>query len=150
MEVLTTGERCFKSEELVIARGSRLIEERRGKLASPNTPNGVKPVFIQTPSPPTVKALQIECKPLWAKGLEGPVMPPNRLIWITVSDDMGFMVEHKMMEKYDARNSPDFANSPNRISPGKKLYEAADPETKAKVDAHADALDRKYKKSGDC
>jgi hypothetical protein len=66
------------------------------------------------------------------------------------SDEMGFMVEDRMMNKYDARRSPDFANSPNRSSPGKRLYEQADAATKAQADAHADALDQKYRQSSGC
>ncbi|MCX7111594.1 MAG: RHS repeat-associated core domain-containing protein [Proteobacteria bacterium] len=67
-------------------------------------------------------------------------------------DKLGFMVEHKMMEKYNARQSPDFANSPNRSSPGKKLYEDADVKTKKSVDKLANKIDKKFKnaKSGSC
>ena len=52
-------------------------------------------------------------------------------------DDMGFMVEHLLMEHYSASASPGFANAPNLSSPGKKKYEAADADTKAIADAQA-------------
>ncbi|MDY4250610.1 RHS repeat-associated core domain-containing protein, partial [Bacteroides pyogenes] len=55
-------------------------------------------------------------------------------------DDMGFMVEHKLMEDYNARFSEDFANSDKISSPGKKKYEAADAKTRAKVDAEAERI----------
>jgi hypothetical protein len=53
------------------------------------------------------------------------------------NDDMGFMVEHKLMEDYDAKDSNAFANSKKISSPGKKKYNAASPEVRAKVDAEA-------------
>lgn len=37
------------------------------------------------------------------------------------NDDIGFMVEYKLMEYYGARNSTSFANSPRLDSPGKKI-----------------------------
>jgi len=55
-------------------------------------------------------------------------------------DDMGFMVEHLLMEKYDARASASFANSERVNSPGKKKYEAADPATKRKARRHRDKM----------
>ena len=55
-------------------------------------------------------------------------------------DDMGFMVEHLLMEHYKARTSASFANSPNLNSPGKKKYEAADAATKKKARAKRDAM----------
>ena len=63
---------------------------------------------------------------------------------------MGFMVEHRLMQKYNARNSAKFANSPNLNSPGKKYYEAADAKTQRKVNRLVTKLDNKFKKSGSC
>ncbi|AIY42716.1 hypothetical protein LT85_3558 [Collimonas arenae] len=63
------------------------------------------------------------------------------------SSKLGFMVEYKMMEKYNARLSPNFANSPSMNSPGRKKYMAADLKTKRKVDRLANKLDREYKNS---
>lgn len=63
-------------------------------------------------------------------------------------DKLGFMVEHRLMEKYKARTSPNFANSPSISSPGKKLYESADAKTKRKVDKLAEKLDKKFRESG--
>ncbi len=60
---------------------------------------------------------------------------------------LGFMVEHRLMEKYNARYSPDFANSERINSPGKKLYDAADAKTQKKVDQLANKLDEKFKAS---
>ncbi|MHA3316532.1 RHS repeat-associated core domain-containing protein, partial [Yersinia pseudotuberculosis] len=66
------------------------------------------------------------------------------------SDKLGFMVEHRMMEKYGARYSPDFANSERVGSPGKKLYDAADLKTQKKVDRLANKLDKNFKSSKGC
>jgi RHS repeat-associated protein len=55
-------------------------------------------------------------------------------------DDMGFMVEHLLMEHYSASASTSFANAPNLNSPGKKKYEAADAVTKKKARAKRDAM----------
>ncbi|RMR08548.1 Rh [Pseudomonas syringae pv. helianthi] len=63
---------------------------------------------------------------------------------------LGFMVEHRLMEKYDARASNAFANDPVRNSPGKKLYEAADIKTQRKVNRLANSLDKKFKASVGC
>lgn len=63
---------------------------------------------------------------------------------------MGFMVEHRLMHKYNARNAANFANSPNLNSPGKKYYEAADAKTQRRVNRLAAQLDSKFKKSGTC
>ncbi|WP_373365864.1 RHS repeat domain-containing protein [Pseudomonas syringae] len=63
---------------------------------------------------------------------------------------LGFMVEHRLMEKYDARASNVFANDPVRNSPGKKLYEAADIKTQRKVNRLANSLDKKFKASVGC
>ncbi|WP_148097683.1 RHS repeat-associated core domain-containing protein, partial [Trabulsiella odontotermitis] len=65
-------------------------------------------------------------------------------------DKLGFMVEHRLIEKYNARYSPDFANSERISSPGKKLYDAADVKTQRKVDRLANKLDEKYKASKGC
>jgi RHS repeat-associated protein len=63
------------------------------------------------------------------------------------NDEMGFIVERKMMEKYNARMSPDFANSEKLNSPGKKLYEAADVKTRQAIDRNAAKLDKELKNS---
>ena len=42
------------------------------------------------------------------------------------NDDIGFMVEYKLMEHYEARTSASFANSSKIDSPGKKKYDNAD------------------------
>ncbi len=63
---------------------------------------------------------------------------------------LGFMVEHRLMEKYDARASNTFANDPVKNSPGKKLYEAADIKTQRKVNRLANNLDKKFKTSKGC
>ncbi|MCA7015380.1 hypothetical protein LF934_22420 [Dickeya dadantii] len=60
---------------------------------------------------------------------------------------LGFMVEHRLMEKYNSRYSPDFANSERIKPPGKKLYDAADAKTQKKVDQLANKLDEKFKAS---
>jgi RHS repeat-associated protein len=59
-------------------------------------------------------------------------------------DDMGFMVEHRLMVKYNAQASPNSFNSAKLQSPGAKKYAKADAATKAKVDAHADAMEKSY------
>ena len=66
------------------------------------------------------------------------------------NDKLGFMVEHRLMEKYNARYSPDFANSERVNSPGKKLYDTADLKTQKKVDRLANKLDKKFKSSAGC
>lgn len=65
-------------------------------------------------------------------------------------DKLGFMVEHRLMEKYNARYSPDFANSERISSPGKILYDAADAKTQRKVNRLANKLDSKYRASKGC
>ncbi|MJY30469.1 RHS repeat protein, partial [Salmonella enterica subsp. enterica] len=65
-------------------------------------------------------------------------------------DKLGFMVEHRLMEKYNARYSPDFANSERISSPGKRLYDAADAKTQRKVNRLANKLDSKYRASKGC
>ncbi len=55
-------------------------------------------------------------------------------------DDTGFMVEHKLMEKYGARLDPNWANSPKLNSPGAKKYAAATPAVQADIDKKADEL----------
>ncbi len=55
-------------------------------------------------------------------------------------DDTGFMVEHKLMEKYGARLDPNWANSPKLNSPGAKKYAAATPAVQADIDKKADDL----------
>nr|WP_244652938.1 RHS repeat-associated core domain-containing protein [Pseudomonas viridiflava] len=63
---------------------------------------------------------------------------------------LGFMVEHRLMEKYDARQSPAFANDALKNSPGKKLYDAADIKTQRKVNRLANKLDKEFKASKGC
>ncbi|SUB84219.1 Cell wall-associated polypeptide CWBP200 [Pragia fontium] len=59
-------------------------------------------------------------------------------------DKMGFMVEHLMMDKYDARYSPDYANSDKLNSPGKKLYENADPATQKEAEDKFKEMDEEW------
>ena len=66
-------------------------------------------------------------------------------------DDMGFMVEHLLMEKYSAATpGSGFLNHPNLSSPGKKKYEAADAATKKKARAHRDQMIKAIEKQGSC
>jgi uncharacterized protein RhaS with RHS repeats len=60
------------------------------------------------------------------------------------NDEMGFMVEHQLMEMYDARYSSEFANSERLSSPGKKLYDAADAKTRTKVDAEVKKIKNEF------
>lgn len=52
------------------------------------------------------------------------------------NNDMGFMVEYRLMEHYNARMSPNYANSPRLNSPGKKKYEKAPKKIKQIVDKY--------------
>jgi RHS repeat-associated protein len=54
--------------------------------------------------------------------------------------EMGFMVEHLLMEHFHAQTDPNFANSPNLNSPGKKKLEAASPGKKRSAKAKAKKL----------
>lgn len=62
-------------------------------------------------------------------------------------DKLGYMVEYRLMERYNARFSPNFANSTRVNSPGKKLYNAADAKTQRKVNRLVNKLDKKFKAS---
>jgi hypothetical protein len=62
------------------------------------------------------------------------------------NDEMGFMVEHRLMKKYNARFSSEFANSERLSSPGKKLYDAADAKTRANVDAEVEKIKNEFEK----
>ncbi len=53
------------------------------------------------------------------------------------NNDLGLMVEHKLMDDYDAVDNDAFANRIN--SPGKKKYEALDPNSKLKEQVDAEA-----------
>ena len=59
-------------------------------------------------------------------------------------NDMGFMVEYKLMEEYGAKESSSFANSEKINSPGKKKYEKASDEVKAKVDSEAAKIKKDF------
>jgi hypothetical protein len=60
------------------------------------------------------------------------------------NDKMGFMVEHLMMKEYNARYSPDFANSTRIDSPGKRFYENASAIEKAQADANFNRMKKEW------
>ena len=69
------------------------------------------------------------------------------------NDDIGFMVEYKLMKHYRARKSASFANSPKIDSPGKKKYDNADRKTQKKVDRLARKMIQEFeekKKKASC
>ena len=69
------------------------------------------------------------------------------------NDDIGFMVEYKLMKFYSARESASFANSSKIDSPGKKKYENADRKTQKKVDRFARKMCKEFeekKKKASC
>ena len=65
-------------------------------------------------------------------------------------DDMGYMVEHLLMSDYGAQAAPDFANSANLSSPGKKKYAAASKAKQQEARRNANKLKKAFKKAGGC
>jgi RHS repeat-associated protein len=61
-------------------------------------------------------------------------------------DEMGFMVEYLLMKHYNARKSPNWANSSKLNSPGKKKYAAASKARKAQARAKAKKLREAFEK----
>jgi len=69
------------------------------------------------------------------------------------NDDIGFMVEYKLMEHYEARTSDSFANSSKIDSPGKKKYDNADGKIQKEVDRLATEMIQEFdekKKKASC
>ena len=58
-------------------------------------------------------------------------------------DDMGFMVEHLLMDHYGVPG-PGWANADNLSSPGKKKYAAASATDQKKAKAHRDDMLKKF------
>ncbi len=58
-------------------------------------------------------------------------------------DDMGFMVEHLLMEHYGVPG-PGWANADNLSSPGKKKFAAAKPAVQKNAEAHRDSMIKKF------
>lgn len=57
-------------------------------------------------------------------------------------DEMGYMVEYRLMVLYHAKELPDFANAIN--SPGLKKYQNASKETRDIVDAYAKQMREEF------
>lgn len=61
-------------------------------------------------------------------------------------DEMGFMVEYLLMKHYNARLSPNWANSTKLDSPGKKKYAAASKKRQAQARAKAKKMREDFEK----
>ncbi|MFJ8460749.1 RHS repeat-associated core domain-containing protein [Lysinibacillus xylanilyticus] len=63
------------------------------------------------------------------------------------SDKMGFMVEHLLMEEYDARDAKNFANSEKMSSPGKKKYGNATKKERQLAETYAELMKEYYEET---